>query len=408
MASPYTPEVQGTGVKATIQRIGGYLAGMIMPNIGAFIAWGLITALFIDTGWWPNETLAELVGPIITTLLPILIGYTGGRMVHGQRGAVVGAVATMGVVVGSDVPMFLGAMIMGPLAAFIIKLVDRAVQERTKAGFEMLVDNFTAGIIGAVMAIAGALAIGPVVQQVTNAAGAAVGWLVDHSLLPLASVLIEPAKVLFLNNAINHGVLGPLGVAEASRAGDSILFMLESNPGPGLGLLLAYMFFGPRLMRASTPASAIIHFFGGIHEIYFPYVLMKPRMILAVIAGGITGVATFMVTGVGLVATPAPGSIFAYLTMTPRGAHIGVILGILLSTGASFLVGSLLLGFGRAAGDEPGDDTEPEQEESEPAAEGEAGIEAGAGTGSGDGGKTENTAARDTARKDDAPVMKEA
>ncbi|MFD0664682.1 PTS transporter subunit EIIC [Thermocatellispora tengchongensis] len=253
MASPYTPEVQGTGVKATIQRIGGYLAGMIMPNIGAFIAWGLITALFIPTGWAPNEQLNELVNPIIRMLLPILIGYTGGRMVHGQRGAVVGAVATMGVVVGAEAPMFLGAMIIGPLAAYIIKLVDGLVQDRTKAGFEMLVDNFTAGIVGAAMAVAGALAIGPVVESVTEVAGDGVEWLVTNNLLPLASVLIEPAKVLFLNNAINHGVLGPLGVAEAAETGKSILFMLESNPGPGLGLLLAYMFFGPRMLRASTP-----------------------------------------------------------------------------------------------------------------------------------------------------------
>ncbi|WP_084958662.1 PTS mannitol transporter subunit IICB [Thermoactinospora rubra] len=347
MADTYTPPVQGTGVKATIQRIGGHLAGMIMPNIGAFIAWGLITALFIPTGWLPNKELAELVGPIITNLLPILIGYTGGRMVHGQRGAVVGAVATMGVVVGSDVPMFLGAMIVGPLAAFILKHVDRFAEERTKAGFEMLVDNFTAGIVGGAMAVAGVLGIGPVVRVVTTAAGDAVSWLITHNLLPLASLLIEPAKVLFLNNAINHGVLGPLGVAEAARTGQSILFMLESNPGPGLGLLLAYLFFGPRLLRPSVPAAIVIQFFGGIHEIYFPYVLMKPRLIVAVIAGGAAGVFTFMATGAGLVATPSPGSIFAYLAVTPRGGLFGVILGVVVSAAVSFLVASVLLGFGR-------------------------------------------------------------
>jgi mannitol-specific phosphotransferase system IIC component len=290
MADTYTPPVYGTGVKATIQRIGGHLAGMIMPNIGAFIAWGLITALFIPTGWIPNETLAELVGPIISTLLPVLIAYTGGRMVHGQRGAVVGAVAAMGVVVGSDVPMFLGAMIVGPLTAWILKQVDSFTQARTRAGFEMLVDNFSAGIIGGAMAVAGVLGIGPVVQAVTTAAGNAVDWLVGTGLLPFASVLIEPAKVLFLNNAINHGVLGPLGVAQAAETGKSILFMLESNPGPGLGLLLAFMLFGPRAMRPSAPPAMIIHFLGGIHEIYFPYVLMKPRLILAVIGGGAAGV----------------------------------------------------------------------------------------------------------------------
>lgn len=353
MADTYTPPVYGTGVKATIQRLGGHLAGMIMPNIGAFIAWGLITALFIPTGWLPNEQLAKMVGPIITTLLPVLIAYTGGRMVHGQRGAVVGAVAVMGVIVGSDIPMFLGAMVIGPLTALILKYVDRFTEQRTKAGFEMLVDNFTAGIVGGAMAVVGMWGIGPVVRAITDTAGDAVGWLINHSLLPLASVLIEPAKVLFLNNAINHGVLGPLGVAEALKDGKSILFMLESNPGPGLGLLLAYLMFGPRQLRPSTPPAMIIHFFGGIHEIYFPYVLMKPRLILAVIAGGAAGVFTFMVTGAGLVATPSPGSIFAYLAVTPKGGWFGVILGIVVATAVTFAVAAVLLGFGRGETKEP-------------------------------------------------------
>ncbi|GAA3511406.1 PTS system mannitol-specific IIC component [Streptosporangium album] len=365
MVDTYTPPVIGTGVKATIQRIGGYLAGMIMPNIGAFIAWGLVTALFIPTGWLPNETLAKLVGPMISILLPVLIGYTGGRMVHGQRGAVVGAVATMGVVVGATTPegttpMFLGAMIIGPLAAYVIKLVDGLVQDRTKAGFEMLVDNFTAGIVAGAMAVAGLLGIGPVVAALTRVAGDGVAWLVETGLLPLASILVEPAKVLFLNNAINHGVLGPLGVAEAAAETKSILFMIESNPGPGLGLLLAFFFFGPRALRPSTPAAIIIHFFGGIHEIYFPYVLMKPRLILAMIAGGAAGIATFLVTGSGLVATPSPGSIFAYLAVTPKGGWFGMLLGILIAAAVTFAVASVLLGFGR---NEKAEEPEPQPEE---------------------------------------------
>ncbi|MGW2220622.1 mannitol-specific PTS transporter subunit IIC [Nonomuraea sp. NPDC001684] len=377
MADSYTPPVYGTGVKATIQRLGGHLAGMIMPNIGAFIAWGLITALFIPTGWLPDKELAALVDPVIKALLPILIAYTGGRMVHGQRGAVVGAVAAMGVVVGSDIPMFLGAMIVGPPAAVILKYVDKFTEQRTRAGFEMLVDNFTAGIVGAAMAVAGVLGIGPVVRVVTDAAGQAVEWLITNNLLPVASVLIEPAKVLFLNNAVNHGVLGPLGVAEAVRQGKSILFMLESNPGPGLGLLVAYLLFGPRPLRPSTPAAMIIHFFGGIHEIYFPYVLMKPRLILAVIAGGAAGVFTFMITGAGLVATPSPGSIFAYLAVTPRGGWLGSIAGIAVAAAVSFAVAAVLLGFGRGekepAPDVPGpqdavaDPPAPEPASPEPA-----------------------------------------
>jgi mannitol-specific phosphotransferase system IIC component len=349
MATAYTPQITGSGLKANVQRLGGYLAGMVMPNIGAFIAWGLITALFIPKGWLPNEQFAGLVDPTIKFLLPILIGYTGGRMVHGQRGAVVGAVATVGVVVGADIPMFLGAMIMGPLAAYVLKLIDGYIQERTRAGFEMLVDNFTAGIVGAGAAVLGLWGVAPIVRNVTNAAGDGVEWLINNHLLPLASVVIEPAKVLFLNNAVNHGVLGPLGVAEAAKDGASILFMLETNPGPGLGILLAYLLFGPRTLRPTVPAAIIIQFFGGIHEIYFPYVLMKPRLIVAAMAGGAAGIGTFMITGAGLVATPAPGSIFAYAAETPKGGWFGVFLGVAVAAGVSFAVGSALLGFGRFA-----------------------------------------------------------
>jgi PTS system mannitol-specific IIC component len=367
MATSYTPLAQGTGVKARIQRVGGHLAGMVMPNIGAFIAWGLITALFIPTGWLPNEHLAQLVDPMILVLLPVLIGYTGGRLVHGQRGAVVGAVATMGIVVGADVPMFLGAMIIGPLAAYLLKLFDGLVQDRIRPGFEMLVDNFSAGIIGGGMALVGVWVIGPVVEHVTSWAGNGVDWLISHNLLPVASVLVEPAKVLFLNNAINHGVLSPLAVTEAQETGKSILFMIESNPGPGLGLLVAFLIFGPRSLRPSVPAAIIIQFLGGIHEIYFPYVLMKPRLILAAIAGGATGVATFMITGAGLVATPSPGSIFAYAAVTPKGGWFGVFLGIFLAAVVSFGVGSALLGFGRLKSDQ-----EATEEVDQAAAEGQS------------------------------------
>src|SRR5262245_54808940 len=252
--------LQGPGLRARVQRLGGQLAGMIMPNIGAFIAWGLITAAFIPTGWLPNERLAGVVGPMITFLLPILIGYTGGRLVHGQRGAVVGAIATVGVAVGAEVPMFLGAMIIGPLTAYLLKLWDGFAVERTPAGFEMLIENFSAGIIGGGMALLGLLGIGPVVEALTNVAGNGVDWLVDNSLLALVSIIVEPAKVLFLNNAINHGVLGPLGVAEAKEAGRSILFMVETNPGPGLGILVAYLLFGPKALRQTTPGAMIVHF----------------------------------------------------------------------------------------------------------------------------------------------------
>ena len=351
-----TPAKTATGGwRASVQRVGGFLAGMVIPNIGAFIAWGLITAFFIPTGWIPHEKLAELVGPMIFFLLPILIGYTGGYLVHGQRGAVVGAIATAGVAIGGFVgtevggelvqtPMFLGAMIAGPLGGWLIKQFDLSVQGKIKTGFEMLVGNFSAGILGgAPLAILAFLGIGPVVAVISTAAGNAVDFLVDNTLLPLVSIVVEPAKVLFLNNAINHGVLAPLGVQEVAEEGKSILFMIETNPGPGLGLLLAYWFFGPRAIRPTVPGAIIIQFLGGIHEIYFPYVLMRPITILGVIAGGMAGVFTFLVTGAGLVATPSPGSIFAYFAVTPKGGLPGALAGVFVATAVSFVVNAVLL-----------------------------------------------------------------
>ncbi|MDA8352287.1 MAG: PTS mannitol transporter subunit IICB [Firmicutes bacterium] len=329
--------------RVKIQRMGSFLSGLIMPNIGAFIAWGLITALFIPSGWLPNENLAKLVDPMIKYLLPLLIGFTGGNMIYGARGGVVGATATIGVIIGADIPMFLGAMLMGPVAGWVIKQVDRLFEGKVRSGFEMLVNNFSAGIVAALLTIAAYLAIGPVVLGLNKLLAAGVGWIIGAGLLPLANLFIEPAKVLFLNNAINHGILSPIGVDQASRTGESILFLLESNPGPGLGILAAYWLVGKGMAKQSAPGAAVIHFLGGIHEIYFPYILMKPALILAAIAGGISGVFVFSLFGAGLVAVPSPGSIFALLAMTPRGGYLGVLAGVLTATVVSFLVASLFL-----------------------------------------------------------------
>jgi mannitol PTS system EIICBA or EIICB component len=343
-----------TSMRVGVQKFGTFLSGMIMPNIGAFIAWGIITALFIEKGWLPVPQLGGfgetngvpnigLVGPMITYLLPLLIGYTGGKMVYDVRGGVVGAIGTMGVIVGAGIPMFIGAMIMGPLGGWTMKKIDSIWDGKIRPGFEMLVNNFSAGIWGALLAMLGFYGISPLVSAFSTGAGNVVQFLVNNGLLPLTSIFIEPAKVLFLNNAINHGVLTPLGVQQSLEQGKSILFLLEANPGPGLGILLAYMFFGRGAARASAPGAAIIHFLGGIHEIYFPYVLMRPLLILAAIAGGMTGIATLAITGSGLVAPAAPGSIIAVLAQTSRDSYIGVILAVLLATAASFVVASVIM-----------------------------------------------------------------
>jgi PTS system mannitol-specific IIC component len=337
-------------MKKQIQSIGRNLSAMVMPNLGAFIAWGLITALFSDTGWLPAKNmgapfnkLSQMVDPMLMYLLPLLIGYTGGKMIHGVRGGVVGAIATIGVIMGASIPMFLGAMAAGPLGGWCIKKFDEVMTGKIPAGFEMLVNNFSAGIIGMILSLICFLGIGPLAEAITNALGAGVGWLVSHRLLPFASVIVEPAKILFLNNAINHGVFTPLGAQQSQEIGRSIYYMIESNPGPGLGLLLAYCLAGKGSAKSSAPGAAIIHFLGGIHEIYFPYVLMNPILILAMIGGGFSGVLTLSVLGGGLIAPASPGSIFAELMMTPRGAYIANILGILVGGAVSFILSLILL-----------------------------------------------------------------
>lgn len=325
-------------MRQQIQQFGRTLSGMVMPNIGAFIAWGFITALFIPEGWWPNGQLAQLVGPMLTYLLPLLIAYTAGRNVAGERGGVIGAIAAVGVIVGSDIPMFIGAMIMGPLAGYAIRRFDRMVEGRVKAGFEMLVSNFSIGILGMLLAVLGYYVVGSVVSGLTMLISSGAELVIRHGLLPLVSLFVEPAKVLFLNNAVNHGIFSPIGIEQARETGQSIMFLLETNPGPGLGVLLAYWLFGRGNARQSAPGAVIIQFFGGIHEIYFPYILARPVLIIAAIAGSAAGLLFFSLSDAGLVAPASPGSILSVLAMAPKGKTLIVLLGVAISAAVSLLV----------------------------------------------------------------------
>ncbi|WP_196595364.1 PTS mannitol transporter subunit IICBA [Pectinatus frisingensis] len=332
-----------TTLQEKVQVFGRFLSGMVMPNIGAFIAWGLLTALFIPTGWTPNAYLAKASGPMVQWLIPLLIGYSGGRAIYGHRGGVVGAIATAGVIAGADIPMFLGAMIMGPFGGWCIKKFDDAFEESIPAGFEMLVNNFSAGILGAILAVIAYMVIGPVVLALNNVLRTAVEFLVNVNLIPLVSILVEPGKILFLNNAINHGIFTPIGVQESQTFGKSLFFLIEANPGPGFGMLLAFCLFGKGAAKGSAPGAIIIHFLGGIHEIYFPYVLMKPLLLIALIPAGMTGVFTLHLLNGGLIAPASPGSIFAVLAMTPKGAYFANIAAVTAATVVSFIISSIIL-----------------------------------------------------------------
>lgn len=339
-----------------VQKFGTALSGMIMPNIGAIIAWGLTAAFFMwPSGWFPNKNINNLVQPMLRYLLPLLIGYTGGRMVDDERGAVAGAIGTLGVIVGTTQPMFLGAMIMGPLSAWVLKKIDNAFQDKIKSGFEMIYNNFSLGILGMIAAIFAYFIIGPVMAVGSYWAGVGVNAIIKAHLLPLANIIIEPAKVLFLNNAIGNGILVPLGIQQAAQAGKSVLFLMESNPGPGLGILIAFWLFGKGRSKSSAPGAAIIEFLGGVHEIYFPYVLMKPSLILAAIGGGVTGTFLFTLLGGGLKAAASPGSIIAILIVSAKDAYLGNIIGVLGAAIVSFLIAAVIIKNDKSTGDDLAD-----------------------------------------------------
>ena len=333
-------------MKERIQSFGRFLSGMVMPNIGAFIAWGLLTALFIDTGWLPNANLSTIVGPMLTYVLPVLIAYQGGKMVGGSRGAVMGAIVAIGVICGTEYTMFMGAMVAGPLGGWVIKKFDQAVEGKIPSGFEMLVNNFSVGILGLILAIIGYYLIGPFMGAVLALLNAGVQVLVNHGLLPLVSIFVEPAKVLFLNNAINHGIFTPLGADDVATAGKSIFYMIETNPGAGTGVLLAYMLFAKdKTTKDSAPGALIIHLLGGIHEIYFPYVLMNPLLLLATIGGSVAAMIFNTALGLGLAGPASPGSIIAYVGMAPKGSTLLVFLSAAIAAGVSFVIASPIIKF---------------------------------------------------------------
>ena len=336
--------------RAKLQAFGGFLTAMVIPNMGAFIAWGFITALFIPTGWIPNEHFNELVQPMLNYLLPLLLAYTGGSLVYGQRGGVAGAIGTIGLIVGADIAMFLGAMIMGPLSAWVVKKFDKAIDGKIPTGFEMVVNNFSLGIIAFLLCLCSYSFIGPVIVEANNFVSYLIQQLVKTGFLPILSVINEPAKVLFLNNVIDQGIYYPLGMQQVAEVGKSIYFTVASNPGAGLGLLLAYSVFGKGEAKKTAPGALIIHFFGGIHEMYFPYVLMNPVLIIAMILGNGAGTWVYSILDVGLVAGPSPGSIFAYLMLTPKGNFLGIIAGVLVSAAVSFLVASSILKVSKGKG----------------------------------------------------------
>lgn len=343
-----------------LRKAGHHLNEMIMPNLSLFIAWGILSLVMKGVSGDLHATLEKVCHWMIQLLLPILISYSGGKSVGGQKGAVAGAIASLGLIARSDAPQIVGAMIIGPLAGILYEQFVSRFHAKFRAGYEMLVSNLLVGLIGSVICIIGIVFIEPALNSFHLLLVSVVSWLVKMNLLPLVSLILEPLKVLFFNNAINHGVLTPLGIEFSQAVGHSYLFLMEANPGPGLGILLAILCFAKKQEKVNTSGALMIHAIGGIHEIYFPFVLLRPSLFLAVMVGGASGTLIFQWLDAGLATPVSPGSLLVIFANTPYPQLAGVSIGIALSTFVSFICATLLLKLPKK---EKGDNTVKERGE---------------------------------------------
>ena len=326
-----------------MRKIGHYLSATIMPNVSIFVVWGFIEAItpFVTGDF--QKALIQVNPFFIHYLLPLLIGYTGGKLIEPTRGGVVGAIAVSGMLVGNLTSPLFGAMIMGPLSGFILLRFDRFFFKKVPIGYEMLVRNFSAGLVGGTLCICGLLFFSSWMATILLAINQGLYKLITYGALPLLNLFFEVLKVFFFNNAINHGLLTPLGLEQAENTGTSILFLIEANPGPGLGILLAFVCFGGKKLQTNATGALFVHLLGGIHEVYFPFVLLNPYLFLAVIVGGITGTSVFQLLNVGLKAPVSPGSLIMILSNVPARMILGVILGIFVSTICTFFCATIIL-----------------------------------------------------------------
>lgn len=330
-------------IRSNVQKIGSFISSMIIPNIGAFIAWGFIEAIFSPTGWFPNERISTLIDPLKNYLLPLLVGYTGGKVTGGARGGIVAAIATIGVICGANIPMILGAIIIGPVSGYLIKKLDIKLKDKIPYGFEMLVNNFSLAFMGIILAIIGLVIIGPSIIIVDKIMNKGVYFIIRNGLLPLLAIFIEPIKVLFLNNVMNHGIINIIAMDQITEYGKSILYLLEANPGPGLGVILSYYIYSKGVMKQFVPSAAIIQFFGGIHEIYFPYILLNPQLLIAAIIGNDVSIMIFLIFNTGLISLASPGSIFSIMMLSYKGDILKNLLGVFGGAIVSFFIATILL-----------------------------------------------------------------
>lgn len=342
-------------MRNAIHKFGKFYSNIMINMIGIFIFVGILSVIFGDYGWAPNENIYAISQFVYSYVIPALIAYAAGNhmgQIYEKRpdvpktginhaGGAIAVMAAAGIMIADKNCAILGAMILGPICGLLWKHVLEPLTRKAVQGMEMLTRNLVAAVVGAAFSIAAYYVLTPVLSAVTHVIMMGVDWLIAHKLICLTSVLIEPAKVFFLNNSIHHGILLPLAMQQAEQNGSSMLFLLETNPGPGLGVLLA-LWLSNRKKRKEYAAYMFVECIGGIHEIYFPEVLANLWLLLALIPGGMAGtlcMSVFHVASAGLV---SPGSILTVLFMS--GHHVlATLFAVAISTAVSCAIAFFIL-----------------------------------------------------------------
>ncbi|MDO4306662.1 MAG: hypothetical protein Q4C77_07490 [Eubacteriales bacterium] len=326
--------------------IGKFYSSIFMGNIGLFLFIGLLSVIFQEQGWFPNEKLYNISQLVYEVVLPTCIGYVGGEKIAGRSGGILAVLMVAGVLTADVHVGILAAMIAGPVGGAVWKYAGSRMKERVGSSLQMLAGNLLIGILGSLLAVLGYYILEPAVTWWAEGISGCLKALIEHRLLLLANVFIEPMKVFFLNNIVNHGMLVPLGMNQIQEGGKSVLFLLESNPGPGFGMLLA-LFLTQRERRGEYGTALFAQGAGGIHEVYFPYVLANLWLLLPLIAGGAAGTLCFELLHVGVTAPVSPGSIITILIMAGKENLLTAAGGIAVSAAVSFAGSLLVLGFRR-------------------------------------------------------------
>lgn len=321
-------------MKAKLKKTAEFISHIVVKNIPFFIVIGIVTLL----------DLGEFKTLLYSTLLPVIMAYTAGSTIEEKYGGITAVIIMGGVLAQYKIGSLLEPIFIGAAGGYSIKKYGEFIKKYEYPGYEMLINNLGLASIGLslIWLINKGLPFYEEFQLLFQQN--VVSRLFNVEYLPLYSIIIEPSKVFFMNNFINHGIFSVLGVSELTEKGKSIFFLLETNPGPGLGMLMAYFFTGKKeAKRKETLSNIFIHSIGGIHEVYFSYVLRNLRMILPLILGGMSGIYLFSKLNLGLVGIASPGSVFLIMILAPFKDKLPVLFSIAVSAGVSFFLSYIML-----------------------------------------------------------------